>query len=110
MAASARKKALSHKPRNLGPQIQVCARDFLRVLFANVILLRGDMVLVRSLSIGVKPRDPTWLQEVLQFQKDRSLSTAKAIRQHRATVMINHVPQPLWFRFLPAITPHLLHL
>ena len=45
------------KPFNPGPQIDVLAFDFLRIRLPNVMLLWGDMPLVRPPSIGVKPCD-----------------------------------------------------
>ncbi len=53
----------TYKPFNPGPQIEVRAFDFLRVLLANVMLLWVDMPLVRPPPIGVKPRDPKRLKQ-----------------------------------------------
>jgi hypothetical protein len=36
----------AHQPLDPGPQVDVLALDFLRVLFANGVLLGGDMALV----------------------------------------------------------------
>ena len=47
----------THEPLNPGPEIDVLALNFLRVLLAYVMLLWVDMPLVGSPSIRVKPRD-----------------------------------------------------
>jgi hypothetical protein len=47
------------------------------VLFADDVLLEGDMPLIGAPPIGVKPRDPKRLQEALKFKKDGILSTPK---------------------------------
>ena len=50
----------AHQPFDPGPQVDVLAFDFLRIRLANVMLLWGDMPLVRPPSIGVKPCDTKW--------------------------------------------------
>jgi len=45
------------EPLDPGPQIDVFALDFLRVLLAYVMLLWGDVPLIRAPSIGVKAGD-----------------------------------------------------
>ena len=52
----------TYKPFHPGPQIDVLAFDFLRILLPNMMLLWGDMPLVRPPSIGVKPCDTKWLE------------------------------------------------
>ena len=47
----------TYKPFNPGPQIDVLAFDFLRILLPHRVLLWVDMPLVRPPSIGVKPCD-----------------------------------------------------
>ena len=47
----------TYKPFNPGPQIDVLAFDFLRILLPNMMLLWGDMPLVRPTAIGVKRCD-----------------------------------------------------
>jgi hypothetical protein len=49
------------KPFNPGPQIEVLAFDFLRMLLPHVMLLWGEMPLVRPPSIGGKPCETQWL-------------------------------------------------
>ena len=98
----------THETLDPGPQIDVLALDFLRMLLANVMLLWVDMPLVRSPSIGVKPRDTKRLKQGLQLQKDRILPSPKDVCQHGATVVIDRMPQPPWLRFLPYVTPHLI--
>ena len=68
------------------------------------------MPLVGPPAIGVKPRDPKRLQQVLQFEKDGILPPPKDVRQHGATVVIDRMPQPPRLRFLAHITPHLIEL
>jgi hypothetical protein len=82
----------THKTLDPGPQVDVFALDFLRVLLANVMLFWVDMPLVRPLPIRVKPRNPKRLQQGLQLQKDRILPSSKDIRQHGPTVVINRMP------------------
>jgi len=43
-----------YEPRDPGPQVEVCALDFLRVLFTHVMLLWGDVPLVCAPPISVK--------------------------------------------------------
>ena len=50
------------------------ALDLLCVLLAHGALLWGNVPLVRSPSIRVKPRDPKRLQQGLQLHKDGILS------------------------------------
>jgi hypothetical protein len=45
------------EPLDPGPQVDVFALDFLRVLLAYVMLLWGDVPLVRAPPIGVKAGD-----------------------------------------------------
>jgi hypothetical protein len=47
----------TYKPLHPGPQIDVLAFDFLRILLPHRVLLWVDMPLVRPPSIGVKPCD-----------------------------------------------------
>ena len=55
----------AHQPLNPGPEIDVLALDFLRVLLAYVMLLWVDMPLVGSPSVRVKLRNAKGLQELL---------------------------------------------
>ena len=55
----------AYKSLNSGPQIDVLARNFLGVLLANHVLLRGDRPLVGTPAIRVKPCDTKWLQQVV---------------------------------------------
>jgi hypothetical protein len=64
----------THQVFDPGPQTAVLALDLLRVLCANGGLLWGDVPLVRSPSIRVKPRDPKRLQQRLQLQNNGVLS------------------------------------
>ena len=52
----------AHETLDLGAQIDVLAFDFLRILLANVMLPWVDVPLVSPPPIGVKLRDPKWLQ------------------------------------------------
>jgi hypothetical protein len=58
-------KGATHEPLNPGPEIDVLALDFLRVLLAHVVLLWVDMPLVGSPAVRVKLRDAKGLQELL---------------------------------------------
>ena len=55
----------THEPLNPGPEIDVLALDFLRVLLAYVMLLWVDMPLVGAPAVRVKLRDAKGLQELL---------------------------------------------
>ena len=100
----------AHEPFDPGPQIDVFALDFLRIVLANVMLLRVDMPLVRPPPIRVKAADTKRLQQRLQLQKDRILPSPEDVRQHGATLVIDGMPQPSRFHFLAHITPHLIKL
>src|SRR5882672_6273801 len=84
----------AYKSLNSGPQIDVLALNFLGVLLAYHMLLRGDMPLVGTPAIRVKPCDTKGRQQALEFKKDSILLPAKDIGQHLATVMINRMPEP----------------
>ena len=60
----------THEPLHPGPEIDVLALDFLRVLLAHVMLLWVDMPLVGSPAVRVKLRDAKGLQQLLQPQED----------------------------------------
>src|SRR5262245_58666761 len=55
----------TNEPLHPGPEIDVLALDFLRVLLAYVMLFWIDMPLVGSPAVRVKLRDAKWLQELL---------------------------------------------
>jgi hypothetical protein len=100
----------AYEPLDPSPQINVFALDGLRVLFTDDVLLRDEMPLVRPPSIGVKARDTKRLKQLFELQKDRISPSAKDVRQHGPTGVIDGMPQPPWLRFLPDITPHLVEL
>ena len=52
----------AHEPLDPGPQVDVFALDFLRMLFANLMLRWIKVPLVRPPPIGVKPCDAEGLQ------------------------------------------------
>ena len=100
----------AYKALDPRPQIDMFALDFLGVLLADHVLLRGEMPLVGTPSIRIKPCDVKRRQERLQLEKDVILPSSKDIRQHRPAVMINRMPQPPWLGFLAHKTPHLIQL
>jgi len=55
----------THEPLHPGPEIDVLALDFLRVLLAYVMLFWIDMPLVGAPAVHVKFRDAKGLQELL---------------------------------------------
>jgi hypothetical protein len=59
----------AHEPLDPGPQSDMFALDYLGVLFADCVLLGGDMPLVGAPPIGVKTCDAKWLQQALQFYR-----------------------------------------
>ena len=71
----------THEPLNPGPEIDVLALDFLRILLAHVVLLGIDMPLVGSPAIRVKLRDAKGLQQLLEFQKHVILPSSEHIGQ-----------------------------
>ena len=81
------------EPLDPGPQIDVFALDFLRVLLAHLMLLGIEMPLVGPPAVGVKLRDAKRCQQLLELQKDVVLPSSEHIRQDLARVMINRVPQ-----------------
>jgi hypothetical protein len=96
----------AYKPLNSSPQIDVLALNFLGMLLAYDVLLRGDMPLVSTPSIRVKPCDTKGRQQVLEFQKDSILPPYKDRGQRLPTVMIKRMPEPSRVRFLGHIHPH----
>ena len=82
----------THQAFDPGPQIDVLALDWLRVLCANGVLRWVDVSLVRSPSIRVNPREPKRLQQRLQLQKNGVLSAPEDVGSHVPTVMIDRVP------------------
>ena len=84
------------------------AFNFLRMLFADFVLLGVDMPFVGAPPIGVIPCDAKRLQQRLQLQKDRILPAPEDVGQYRPTVVIDRLPQPPWLRFLPHVTLHLI--
>ena len=75
-----------------GPEIDVLAFNFLRLLFADFVLRGVDMPFVGAPPIGVIPCDAKRLQQRLQLQKDRILPSPEDVRQHGATVVIDGMP------------------
>jgi hypothetical protein len=55
----------AHEPLNPGPQIDVFTLDSLYVVFADGVLLGGDMPLVGPSPIGVKPCNTKGFQQTL---------------------------------------------
>ena len=82
----------THETLDPGPQIDMFALDFLRVLLAHMMLLWIDVSFVSPPSIGVKSCDTKWLAYGLSRQKDPILTLSRDICQDAPTVMINGVP------------------
>ena len=55
----------THEPLHPGPELDVLALDFLRMLLAHVVLLGIDMPLVGAPAVRVKLCDAKGLQELL---------------------------------------------
>src|SRR5215831_15317648 len=89
----------THSSFDPRPQIAVFALDFLRVLLAHLMLLGIEMSLVGPPAVGVKLRDATRCQQLLELQEDVVLSPAEHLRQHLPRLMIKSVPQPARVRF-----------
>ena len=86
------------------------ALDFLGVLLADHVLLRGEMPFVGTPSVRVKPCDVQRRQELLPLEQHVILPSSKDIGSHGATVVINGMPQPPRLGFLAHKTPHLIKL
>ena len=69
----------TNQPLDPGPEIDVLALDFLRVLLANPMLFGVNMPLVSSPPIRVISRDAKRLQQCLQLEKHSILSAPKDI-------------------------------
>src|SRR5215470_18948434 len=91
----------THEPLHPGPEIEVLALDFLRVLLAYVMLFWIDMPLVGAPAVRVKLRDAKGLQELLQLEEDGVFTPSEHIGQHLPGAVINGVPEPsrICFRF-----------
>ena len=98
----------AHEPLDPGPQIDMFALDFLGVLLADHVLLRGDVPLVGTPPIRIEATDPKGSKEGLQLQKHLILPSPKDVRQDGATVVSNSMLQPPRLGFLPDVTPHLI--
>jgi len=82
----------SYEPLDPGPQVDVFALDFLRVLLAHMMLLWGDVPLVRAPPVGIKSGNTKRFQQGLELQKDGILPPPKDIRQYGPTMMIDGMP------------------
>jgi len=67
------------------------------------------MPCIRTPMIGIKAGEAKGLQERFELQKDLIFAAPKDIRQNRARVMINRMPQPAWVPFVADKTPHFIH-
>ena len=67
----------AYEPLDPGPQIDVVALDFLRVLLAHLMLLGIEMPLVGPPAIGVKLRDAKRCQQLLELQEESSFRRPK---------------------------------
>ena len=100
----------THEPLHPGPEIDVLALDFLRVLLAHLMLLSLQMPLVGPPAVGVKFRDTKRCQQLLKLQEDIVFPSSEHIRQDPPRVVINGVPQPARVRFAAHVTPHFVEL
>src|SRR5262245_26309243 len=82
------------QPFDPGPEIDVLALDFLRILLADVMLLGSEMPLIGPPAVGVILGDAKGLQQRLQPQEDIVLPPPEHIRSHLPGVVINGVPEP----------------
>src|SRR4029434_7953609 len=98
----------AYKAHNAGSQIDLLALHFLCLLRDYDVLLRGDMPLVSTPPIRVKPCDPKRRQQALEFKKNSILPPSKDIGQYLPTVMIYRMPEPSRMRFLGHIRPHFI--
>src|SRR5688572_21119988 len=86
------------------------ALNFLRIFFANRVLVSLDMTFVGAPAIGIIARDTKRLQQGFQLQKDTILAPAEHIGQHLPCAVINGMPKPAWMRFARHIGPHFVEL
>ena len=100
----------AYQPFDPGPQIDVFALDFLRIVLVNPMLYGVDVPLVSPPPICVISCDVKRLQQRLQLEKNGILPAPKDVGSHLSTVMINRVPQPARVRFAAHVTPHFIKL
>jgi hypothetical protein len=81
----------AYKPLDPGPQIDVFALDFLRVLLAHLMLLGIEVPRVGPPAVGVKLCDAKRCQQLLELQEDVVLPSSEHICQDLARVMIGSV-------------------
>src|SRR5215510_15944052 len=84
----------AYEPLDPGPQIDVFTLDSLRVLFPDDVLLRDEMPLIRSPSLGVKARDPKRLEQLCERQKDPLLPPPTEVRHYSPAGVSEGMPQP----------------
>src|SRR5262245_23094866 len=70
----------THQPLDPGPEIDVLALDFLRVLLAYVMLRDIDMPLIGRPPVGGMLGDAKGLEQLLQPQEDSVLPPPEYIR------------------------------
>ena len=100
----------TNQPLDPGPQIDVLALDFLRVLLAYVMLLGSEMPLIGPPAVGIILGDAKGLEQLLQPQEDVVLPPPEHIRSHLPGLVINGVPEPSRMRFRLHKTPHFVEL
>ena len=86
------------------------ALDLLRVLFADGVLLGGDMPLIGSPSIGGETGDANGFQESLLAEQDVVLPPSEHLRQDLPGVVVDSMPERALLRFLTDIGPHFVAL
>jgi hypothetical protein len=100
----------AHQPFDPGPQIDVFALDFLRIVLAHPMLFGVEVPLVGTPPIRVIAHNAKRLQQRVQLEKNGILAAPEDVGSHVPTVMINRVPQPPRVRFAAHITPHFVQL
>jgi hypothetical protein len=100
----------TNQPLDPGPEIDVFALDFLRVLLPYVMRLDIEMPLIGPPSGGVILGDAQGLEQLLQPQEAVVLPPPEHIRSHLPGVVINGVPEPSRLRFRLHKTPPFVEL
>src|SRR5215510_11947694 len=86
------------------------ALDFLSVPFTRTMHVGFEMAFVRTPMIRIEASEPEGLQQRFELQKNFVCAASKDIRQDRARVMIDRMPQPARVAFVADKRPHLIHL
>ena len=89
---------------------EMVAFDPLGLPFAREVLRRFQLPRIRAPVVSVKTLNPKRLQELLQLPHYYALAPAKHLREDRAAVVIESMPQPPRGVLLAHVQPHFVDL